>query len=121
MRPLLWLPVLGAPLAVVGALGFGLGRDGRAATSFLGGLALALVVVAAGVWFVEYASRLVPRYGLLFAMTQYVVTVLFFLLLLKAVDRDSVDVPAFATGLAASVVPYLAWQFASARVGQDHS
>lgn len=117
----MWLALLGAPIAVIGALGFGLARDGRAAVGFLTGLGLALLVVAAGVWFVDLASRLVPRLGLLFAMTQYVVTVLFFLLLLKVVDRDAVDVPAFATGLAASVVPYLAWQFAQARVGQEHS
>jgi hypothetical protein len=42
-------------------------------------------------------------------------TVLFFVLLLALLGPDLVDVPAFAIGLAASVVPYLGWQVAQAR------
>jgi hypothetical protein len=115
MKPILWLPVLGGPLAVAGAVAFGVADGAKAALSFLGGLALALAIVALGVVLVDMATRISPNFGMLIAFSNYLLTVLFFVLLLKVVDPDSVDVPAFATGLATSVVPYLAWQFAQAR------
>lgn len=114
-RLLLWLFVA---FAAVGAVGFGLARDGRAAVSFLAGMAIATATVSLGAVLVEIAGRIAPAMAMVAAMSNYLLTVLFFVILLSAVSPDVVAIPAFATGLAASVVPYLAWQFAKARPGR---
>jgi hypothetical protein len=110
-----WLLALGAVAALAGGLGFGLAVNERAAWSFLGGLALALVVVSAAALMVGFAGRISPALAMVAALSNYALTVLFFVLLLVALGPEVVDVPAFAIGLAASVIPYLGWQFAAAR------
>lgn len=110
-----WLLAPAAVAAVAGGLGFGLGAGQRAAWSFLAGLALALVVVSVAALMVAFAGRISPALAMVAALSNYALTVLFFVLLLVALGPDLVDVPAFAIGLAASVVPYLGWQFAQAR------
>lgn len=98
-------------LAAAGGIGFGVGSGGRAAVGFLAGLAVASFTGTLGVVLVEIAGRIAPAMAMVAALSNYVLTVLFFLVLLESVGSDVVDVPAFATGLACSVVPYLAWQF----------
>jgi hypothetical protein len=103
--------------AVVGAVGFGLGSGGRAAVSYLAGMTVATAVAGFGAVLVEVAGRIAPAMAMIAAMSNYALTVLVFVLILSSVDSSVVDVPAFALGLLASVVPYLAWQFAKARPG----
>jgi hypothetical protein len=116
MRSAAGRPVLlFAVIAAAGGLGFALGAGGRACLSFLAGLVVASLAATLGIMLVEIAGRIAPAMAMVAALSNYALTVLFFLLLLRAVDPDVADVPAFATGLACSVVPYLAWQFARAR------
>jgi hypothetical protein len=103
--------------AVVGVVAFGLAVGSRAAVSFLAGMTVATATVGAGAVLVEIAGRISPAVAMLAAMSNYLLTVLIFVLILSSVDSSVVHVPAFAVGLAASVVPYLAWQFRKARPG----
>jgi ABC-type dipeptide/oligopeptide/nickel transport system permease subunit len=110
----LWL--LGAPLVVAGTTAFAAAVGTRAGLSFLIGYAIALATVSLGVLLVDVAGRLAPSLALVVALGNYALTVLFFLLLLSVVSPKLADVPAFATGLASAVVPYVAWQLARARL-----
>jgi hypothetical protein len=114
-RPARWLVVLVLTFAVVGGLAFGLARGPRSATSFLAGLAVATATVTMGAALVEIAGRIAPALAMIAALSNYALTVLFFLVLLRSISPSSADIPALATGLGCSVVPYLAWQFAKAR------
>jgi hypothetical protein len=110
-----WLVGLGVPVASAGVLAFVLGSGSRAALSFLAGLVIATLAVCLGALLVLVAARIAPSLAMVAALSNYTLTVLFFLVLLNLIGPRAVDVPAFATGLAASVVPYLGWQFAQAR------
>jgi hypothetical protein len=113
-----WLLLLGVPVAAAGVLAFAVGSGRRAALSFLVGFAVATLTVSVGAVLVQVAGRIAPQLAMVAALSNYALTVLFFLVLLAVVGPTSADVPAFATGLAASVVPYLGWQFAQARPRQ---
>lgn len=117
-RPARWLALLGGPLAVAGALGFGLGVGARAGWSFVAGFLIALATVSLGVLLVVVAGQLAPSLAMLAAVANYVLTTLLFLLLLVTVSPSLADVRAFACGLAVSVVPYVAWQVERARPRQ---
>lgn len=104
--------------AGLGVVGFGLGSGGRAAVSFLAGMTVATATAGAGAMLVEVAGRISPAVAMVAAMSNYLLTVLLFVIILSSVDSSVVDIPAFAMGLVASVVPYLAWQFAKARPGR---
>ncbi len=110
-----WLLILGLPLAVLGTVGFGIASGGKAAGSFLLGFGAALLAASFAAVLVDLASRIAPGMGLIAALSNYVLTVLFFLVLLMSVSSSSIDVTAFAVGLAASVVPYVAWQYVKAQ------
>lgn len=107
--------LLAAGIALVGGVAFGVGGGSRAALSFLAGLAIALSIATAGALLVDVAGRLLPSLAMITALVNYAVTVLVFVVLLGLIGRSTVNVPAFATGLAVSVVPYLTWQFRLAR------
>jgi hypothetical protein len=111
-RLLLGLVVL---IALVGGLAFGLAGGARPAWSFLAGFGLATIIATAGAVLVDVAGTIAPQLGMVVALANYVMTVVVFILVLRTVGDSTVDVPAFATGLASSVVPYLAWQFRLAR------
>lgn len=117
-QPVRLMAWLFAGFAAVGGIGFGLGVGGRAAVSFLAGMAVATVTVSLGVVMVDVAGRIAPVMAMVAALTNYLMTVLLFVVLLKTVSPSVAHIPAFATGLAVSVVPYLAWQFARARPGR---
>jgi hypothetical protein len=117
-HPARWLVLLGLPIAVLGGVGFAAGRDAKAGWSFLAGFLIALAVVSTGVLMVDVAGRIAPSMAMIAAVSNYVLTTLAFLLLLTVISPDLADVPAFATGLAAAVVPYVAWQLGRARPGQ---
>jgi hypothetical protein len=117
-HPARWLAYLGLPVAAVGGGAFAAGDGTRAALSFLGGLVTALLAVGLGVVLVEVAGRISPALAMVAAVSNYALTVLLFLVLLSAVSPSVVVIAAYATGLAAAVVPYLAWQFDSARPRQ---
>lgn len=117
-HPARWLVLLGLPIAALGGIGFAAGRDAKAGWSFLAGFLIALAVVSTGVLMVDVAGRIAPSMAMIAAVSNYVLTTLAFLLLLTVISPDVVDIPAFATGLAAAVVPYVAWQLGRARPGQ---
>ena len=114
-RPWALFLTTAAVFAALGALAFGIGAGTRGALSYLVGFAIALSIATAGALLVDAAGRLLPSLAMITALLNYVVTVLVFVLLLGLIGPSAVDVPAFATGLAVSVVPYLAWQFRLAR------
>lgn len=109
------MAILAVVAAVSGGVGFGLAEGTRSALSFLAGLGIALVTASVAAVFVAFAGRISPAFAMIAAVSNYALTVLFFVLLLASVGSDVVDVAAFAVGLATSVVPYLGWQFAQAR------
>lgn len=117
-RPARWLLYLGLPIAVLGSVAFAIAGGVKPSLSFLGGLALAFAAVGTGAVLVEIADRIAPGMAMIAALSNYLLTVLFFLILLTAISPSAVDIPAFASGLAASVVPYLSWQIARAHPGQ---
>ena len=102
-------------VAVAGTVGFAVAAGTRGALSYLVGLAIATVAVVAGTMLVEIAARITPALAMVAALSNYLLTVLLFVVLLNTVDDDAADVPAFALGLVAAVVPYLAWQLTRAR------
>lgn len=114
-RPGHWLVTLFVGAALVGATGFAVGSGTRAAWSYLAGLAIATATGTLGVLLVELAGRIRASLAMIAALSNYALTVLVFLLLLRSVSPALADVPAFAAGLAASLVPYLGWQFRRAR------
>lgn len=101
--------------AAAGGVGFGVGGGTRDCLSFLAGLVVASLTVTLGVMLVEIAGRIAPAMAMVAALSNYTLTVLLFLILLQAISPQVADIPALATGLACSVVPYLSWQFAKAR------
>jgi hypothetical protein len=114
-RPSRWLLLLGAPVFVIGVIAFGVVSGGKAAVSFALGFLAALAAASVAAVLVDIASRIAPGMGLMMAMLNYVLTVLFFIVLAMSVTSASVDRTGFALGLAAAVVPYVAWQFARAQ------
>ncbi|HEY3737702.1 MAG TPA: hypothetical protein VGL26_09670 [Jatrophihabitans sp.] len=113
--PARWLILLGIPVLLAGALGFGLGSGSKAAWSFILGFAAALLAASAAVVLTDIASRIAPGMGLVMALLNYVLTVGFFLILALTVTTDSVDRTGFATGLAGAVIPYVGWQLVRAQ------
>ncbi len=114
-RPGRLFAVLAVALATAGTLAFAVAADGRAAVSFLSGMVIATLPATFGAVMIEVAGRISPTLAMVAALTNYVLTVLLFVVVLASVRADAVDVPAFAAGLVTAVVPYLAWQFARAR------
>jgi hypothetical protein len=113
--PSRWLLVLGIPILVVGVTAFAIGSGHKAAVSFALGFLAALGAASIAAVLVEIASRIAPGMGLLMAVMNYVLTILFFLVLAMSVSSASVDRTGFASGLAAAVIPYVAWQFSRAQ------
>jgi hypothetical protein len=110
-----WPVLLFLAIAAVGGGAFALATGGRACVSFLAGLLIATLAATLGIMLVEIAGRIAPAMAMIAALSNYALTVLFFLVLLRAIDPSVADIPAFAAGLACSIVPYLAWQFGKAR------
>jgi hypothetical protein len=113
--PARWLLLCGVPVLLIGIVCFALASGGKAAASFLLGFLAALAAASVAALLVDIASRIAPGMGLVMALMNYVLTVLFFLILLMSVTAASVDRTGFAVGLAAAVIPYVAWQFARAQ------
>lgn len=114
-RPVHWLVALFAGAALVGGTGFAVASGSRAAWSYVVGLAIATATVTVGVVLVEVAGRIRASLAMVAALANYALTVLVFLILLRAVSPALADIPAFAAGLASSLLPYLAWQFRRTR------
>lgn len=114
-RPALLFAAVAGALLPVGLVVFGIAGGVRGAVSFLAGMAIATAVASFGALMIEVAGRISPSLAMVAALSNYLITVLLFVAVLRSVGPDVADVPAFATGLVTAVVPYLAWQFAKAR------
>jgi hypothetical protein len=114
-RPARWLLLLGAPILVIGVGCFAAASGAKAATSFLIGFVAALAAASVAAVLVDIASRLAPGMGLAMALLNYVLTIMFFIVLMMSVTATSVDRTGFACGLAAAVIPYVVWQYARAQ------
>lgn len=114
-HPVRLLAVLIVALAVVGTVAFAIASGQRGAVSYLAGMGIATSVACLGAWLVEVAGRIAPAVAMVAALSNYALTVLLFVIVLSSVDSSVADIPAFATGLVASIVPFLAWQFAKAQ------
>ncbi len=92
--------VAGAGMAVALALP----PAGRSLASYAGGLAVAGVVLAAASCVVARAARRSPALSLVAALGSYALTIVGFAIALAVLDRDALELRAWAAGLAVAAV-----------------
>jgi hypothetical protein len=107
--------------ALFGALLFGAfaHHTGRAAGSYLGGLALAVVLFEVSAFNIRYADRYLPNLTLVAAMFSYVMSALALAVILAVSSPRVVDGPAIAVGLVVGVLVWVGTEVARSRVRSD--
>jgi hypothetical protein len=103
--------------AILGSVVFWIWADesGRAATSYLAGLAAATAIFQISVAAVRRASDTSPSFGVVVAMTTYLTVVVLMAAIAALLSPRLVDGQACATGLVVAAVLGVAQQYRAAR------
>jgi len=107
-----------AALVALGALGsviFLLTSGPRGALSYLAAELLAAAVFTVSIGAVRWAATMSPAASLVVALMTYVTVIALFAALLARLSPSFVDTPAFAAGLIAAVVVWIAEQLWTTR------
>jgi hypothetical protein len=104
-------------VAILGSIAFWLLADegGRAAASYLAGLAAAAAIFQASVAAVRRASDASPSFGVVVAMTAYLTVVVLMAAIAALLSPRVVDGQACAAGLVVAAVLGVAQQYRAAR------